>query len=332
MTNCQNPINISNCEPYLTQLNQNLNIMNQLNLLQMVSSHPPLNIQLNNNLVINSTLQDPKNTQQQSNYILLFNLILFIFKERYRRKKNENNGKEFTCDCGKLFMSKIALNSHIKLKHPEKIEGKIKKGRGRPKKYPLYPELDIESTKFDNFFNLPKRKVEEGKTLNILQIVENVFNDLYLGPYADKLFSKPKSFEDNYILNNLVKNGKLPEKARNRKNCDEVFYEYLSIFKNKTNEKFFTLILKFILLFRECYDVSKNIAEEKKEQVTNKQTPEVLPDLCNEFYDEFLENNNFFGIADQDDRKEIVDIIQHFFTWLFKNDYTRSKLSISSSC
>ena len=27
-------------------------------------------------------------------------------------------------------MSKIALNSHIKLKHPEKIEGKIKKGRG----------------------------------------------------------------------------------------------------------------------------------------------------------------------------------------------------------
>ena len=107
MTNCQNPINISNCEPYLTQLNQNLNIMNQLNLLQMVSSHPPLNIQLNNNLVINSTLQDPKNTQQQSNYILLFNLILFIFKERYRRKKNENNGKEYTCNSGKLLMRKI---------------------------------------------------------------------------------------------------------------------------------------------------------------------------------------------------------------------------------
>ena len=54
----------------------------------MMSSHPPLNIQLNNNFVMNSKQQDPKNTQQQSNYILLFNLILFIFKERYRRKKN----------------------------------------------------------------------------------------------------------------------------------------------------------------------------------------------------------------------------------------------------
>lgn len=228
-------------------------------------------------------------------------------------------------------MSKIALNKHIKLKHPEKVEGNFKKGRGRPKKYPLYPELDIESCKFENFFKIPKRKAEEGNNLNILQIVESVFNDLYLGPYATKLFSKPKNFKDNYILDNLVKNEKNPEKPRNQKNCDEVFYEYLSIFKNKTNEKYFTLILKFILLFRECYDVSKNIAEDKKEQVTNKQTPEVLPDLCNEFYDEFLENNHFFGINDQDDRKEIVDIIQHFFTWLFKNDYTRSKLSILST-
>jgi len=75
MTNCQNPLNISNSEPYLTQINQNLNIINQFNLLQMMSSHSPLNIQLNNNFVMNSTLQEPKKIQQQSNYILLFNLI-----------------------------------------------------------------------------------------------------------------------------------------------------------------------------------------------------------------------------------------------------------------
>jgi hypothetical protein len=91
--------------------------------------------------------------------------------------------------------------------------------------------------------------------------------------------------------------------------------------------------MKFIILFRECYDISKNknVNEENREQVTNKLTPEGLPDLCNEFYGDFLEPNHFFGINDQNDQNEIIDIIQHFCIWLFKNDYTKSKLSLASS-
>ena len=179
---------------------------------------------------------------------------------------------------------------------------------------------------------MPNRKSEEGIFLNIPLLVENVFNFIYLGPYSDKLFNKYKSYKENYILDNLTKNEKVSEKPRNQKSCDEVFYEYLSIFKNKANDKYFTLIMKFILLFRECFDVSKNknISEANKQQVTNKISPEGLPDLCNEFYGEFLESNNFFGIDDQDERNEIIDIIQHFCIWLFKNDYTKSKLSLAS--
>ena len=75
MTNSQNPINISNCEPFLSQINQNLSIMNHLNLLQMMTPPSPLNIQLNNNFLVNSTSEDQKNNQSQSNYIL-FNLII----------------------------------------------------------------------------------------------------------------------------------------------------------------------------------------------------------------------------------------------------------------
>ena len=131
----------------------------------------------------------------------------------------------------------------------------------------------------------------------------------------------------------MDKNEKISEKAKNERSCDEVFYEYLSIFKNKANDKYFTLIMKFIILFRECYDISKNknVNEENREQVTNKLTPEGLPDLCNEFYGDFLEPNHFFGINDQNDQNEIIDIIQHFCIWLFKNDYTKSKLSLASS-
>ena len=153
-----------------------------------------------------------------------------------------------------------------------------------------------------------------------------------MGPFRDKLFSKPKTFNDNYILDNLDKNAPITEKPRNERNCDEVFYEYLSIFKDKANDKYFTLIMKFIILFRECYDISKNknVNEENREQVTNKLTPEGLPDLCNEFYGEFLEPNHFFGINEQNDQNEIIDIIQHFCIWLFKNDYTKSKLSLAN--
>ena len=79
MNNSQNPINISKCEPYLSQIDQNLNIINQLNLLQMMSPPSPLNIQLNNNFLMNSTFQEPKNIPLQSNYILLFNFnIIYI--------------------------------------------------------------------------------------------------------------------------------------------------------------------------------------------------------------------------------------------------------------
>ena len=89
--------------------------------------------------------------------------------------------------------------------------------------------------------------------------------------------------------------------------------------------------MKFVILFMECYDISKNKeVKGEKQAVTNKITPEGLPDLCNEFYGEFMEQNNFFGIDEQEERNEIIEIIQHFCIWLFKNEYTKSKLSLAS--
>jgi hypothetical protein len=162
--------------------------------------------------------------------------------------------------------------------------------------------------------------------------VKDVFHFLYEGPDASKLFSHPKTFEENPILNNLVLNSNVSSKPKNEKTCDEVFYEYLHNFQNKTNTKYFSLLLKFILLFRECYDISKtkDSKEEVKKAVTDTISPEGLPDLCNEFYGEFMEPNNFFGIENNDEKNEIIEMIQHFCIWLFKNEYTKSKLSLAS--
>ena len=254
-----------------------------------------------------------------------------IFIERHRRSKHEQEGRDFACSCGKSFLSQPALNNHKKTKHPELLEGLPKRGRGRPRKYPPKAAGDFESTKYEVFFNPENRIPEEGKSIDMKAVVEEVFHFLYEGDYKSKLFSQPKTFIENPILKNLVENMNISTKPKNEKTCDEVFYEYLCTFKDKTNQKYFSLLTKFVLLFRECYDISKtkDDKDEVKKAVTDTITPEGLPDLCNEFYGEFMEPNNFFGI-DEQEKNEIIEIIQHFCIWLFKNEYTKSKLSLAS--
>ena len=163
------------------------------------------------------------------------------------------------------------------------------------------------------------------------KIVNEIFEFIYKGKYNEKLFSHPNDIEENFILKNLYEDAPLPSKEKNLKNCDEVFYEYLHLFKEKTNETYFKLLLKFILLFKECYDISKTKEQkpEEKKSVTDVITPENLPNLCNEFYAGFMEPNNFFDLT-ENEKDEIIEIIQHFCLWLFKNDYTKSKLSLAN--
>lgn len=264
-------------------------------------------------------------------FFLLFFIFYFII-ERHRRSKHEQEGRIFACDCGKSFLSQPALNNHKKTKHPELLEGQVKRGRGRPRKYPPKAACDFESTKYDVFFTLDNRKPAEGETIDMNRLVEEVFNFLFKGPFANKLFSQPQSYKENPILENLITSPPPSTKNKGERTCDEVFYEYLNAYKDKTNEKYFSLLTKFVLLFRECYDISKtkDSRDETKRAVTCTLTPEGLPDLCNEFYGEFMEPNNFFGIEDQNEKSEIIEIIQHFCIWLFKNEYTKSKLSLAS--
>ena len=115
------------------------------------------------------------------------------------------------------------------------------------------------------------------------ELVEEIFDFLYKGQYAANLFSHPQNYQENPILNNLVLNSNISTKPKDKKTCDEVFYEYLYNFKEKTNRKYLSLLIKFVLLFRECFDLHKNkeIKEEEKKAVTGTITPESLPDLCN---------------------------------------------------
>ena len=234
------------------------------------------------------------------------------------------------CECGRVFVTYLGLTYHIKKRHPE-YNIRPKSNRGRK---PLQRGYDYESTKYLNFFQAAKRRIIPGEKIDITSLVENVFNFIFKGNYTNKLFSHPESYNEHYVLNKLVNNFIFdPTKDNIRITCDEIFYEYLFKYKDKTNQKYFTLLLKFIVLIKECYDIHKNklIPFQKWQQFTNKNAPQDIPEICNEFYGEFLSQNNFFGIEEENDRLEIIEIIQHFCMWLYKNHYTKSKLSLASN-
>ncbi len=61
---------------------------------------------------------------------------------------------------------------------------------------------DFENSKYDKFFNNNQRSAEENKKIDVKKIVNEIFDFLYKGKYADKLFSKPNNFEENLVLKN----------------------------------------------------------------------------------------------------------------------------------
>ena len=206
-----------------------------------------------------------------------------------------------------------------------------KRGRGRPRKYIKNVSEDFEK-KYDNFFDNVIRKRNNDENYDVKNCAFNVYDFLFNGKYKDKLFSQPDSINDIPILKNLIENdNSVILKDKGLKNCNDIFYQYVNECQKKCNEKYFILLLKFILLFRECENLSKNKDKEKdkKIEVTSISNAESLPESCNEFYCNFLESNNFFDMDNEKDKKEIIELIQHFCIWLFKNDFTKSKLSLA---
>jgi hypothetical protein len=57
--------------------------------------------------------------------------------KRKRRSKNDQDGRLFSCECGKSYLSQLALNNHKKSKHETQDYNEasiMRRGRGRPKK------------------------------------------------------------------------------------------------------------------------------------------------------------------------------------------------------
>jgi hypothetical protein len=170
------------------------------------------------------------------------------------------------------------------------------------------------------------------------EVIPQVFEDIYV-KYGDKCFIWPGHFSDHPLLKMFLNGCRISnEEEKNKKTCDEVFYEYLNYSKNSTNKEYFTLVMKFVLLMRECLNISRQKEIDTSNgngsnswrEYTSFVHAETVPEICNEFVTDYMENNDYFGIPSESDRNEIIELIQHFCLWLYQNGYTQSRLSLVS--
>jgi len=170
------------------------------------------------------------------------------------------------------------------------------------------------------------------------EIIPVVYEDIY-AKYGAKCFICLSDSSDHPLFKRFLNGNPIStEEEKNKKTCDEVFYEYLNYAKSSTNKDYFILTMKFVVLMRECLNISRQKEIDSSNgngstswrEYTSFVNPETVPEICNEFVTEFLENNDYFGIPSDYERNEIIELIQHFCLWLYQNGYTQSRLSLVS--
>ena len=327
------------------------------------SSEKPVNLTGSETTKINErdSLDKDENTQNYHENHHYTNDIIYPnqngeITKRHRRRKDEITDRQFQCpDCDKCYISGPSLTTHRKLKHGYDYNNSEKKIRGRPRKedIPQNPTM-VAQNKYNNFFKNETRKPPSlDQTMNektiTMEIIRNNLNDIFR-QCQKQLFAKYENVEkypfyqlvignwdkekpniEQECYNDDNQKNNLSELKKIRSPCiDGLFYLYIREFSKKTNKDYFWFIIKFVVLFRECINQKKNkvvkkelITDDKKEysQIYN---AEAIPEICNDFYIEFMEPHEFFGL----NQNELIELIQHFCYWLYSNQYTQSHLTL----
>ena len=277
--------------------------------------------------------------------------------KRHRRKKDEITDRQFQCpDCDKCYLSGPALTTHRKTKHGYDLNGE-KKIRGRPKKdETMVNPTIIAQNKYISFFRSETRKPPSlDQTLNektiTLNIIKNNLNDIFRQCQKDLFYkydnvekyplyklilenwekSEPNIEQECYFEDNQKENNNDGFLKKIKNPCiDGLFYLYLREFSKKTNKDYFWFMIKFVVLFRECINlkkkdsIRKEVITEKKKDYSQLYNAEGIPEMCNDFYIEFMEPHDFFGL----NQSELIELIQHFCYWLYCHEYTQSHLTL----
>ena len=272
--------------------------------------------------------------------------------KRHRIKQNEINDKSYQCpECHKCYLSGPALTTHRKAKHGYENNGE-KKMRGRPKKDGQNENGQAnQENKFIYFFKDENRKPNcLDKTLNnntitldiIKEYFEKIFNQCKLKifenipdvkshtfyPLITENWEKEKPFsEKEPECFRAINSIEAPLVKLQSYNLDQLFFLYLKEFSDKTNKDYFWFMFKYIILFRECINnLRKNLikAEYQNKSYSQIYNAETVPEICNDFFLEFMEPYDYFGM----NKDELIELVQHFCYWLYYKRFTKSHLTL----
>lgn len=276
------------------------------------------NKQLNKEPEKNPENQNQNEDSQQNNQNISTHKIN-IGAKRHRRGKVEINEKKFRCpDCDKCYLSGPALTTHRKTKHDYGNNGE-KRNRGRPKREGLEIQQNNQENKFNNFFNDEKRKpISSEQNINdklitndiIKEFLENIFkqwkNEIFEEFDSIEKYSFYKLILDNWDIENPFPNPEclsttLINKIKSN-SLDEQFFLYLKEFSKSTNKDYFCFMIKFVILFRKFINsLRQNLIRKEDQSETKKLYSEIyngenVPEMCNDFFIEFMEPFNFYGL------------------------------------
>ena len=279
--------------------------------------------------------------------------------KRHRRTKDEITERQYQCpDCDKCYLSGPALTTHRKTKHGYELNND-KKIRGRPRKDNVGENPTVVSqNKYNVFFKNETRKPPSlDQTINdnliTLEIIQKFLTDAFRHCVTEhpELSAKYENIEqyplyklviDNWnketpdieqesYLDDSRNKPKSDQRIKiNKPNVDGLFYLYLKEFSKKTNKDYFWFMVKFVVLFRESINiikkdmVTKEMVNGDKTEFTQIYNAEEIPEVCNDFFLDFMEPKRFFGL----NKEELIELIQHFCFWLYTNMYCPSHLML----
>ena len=93
------------------------------------------------------------------------------------------------------------------------------------------------------------------------------------------------------------------------------------------NPQYFSRLIVFVTLFREYVNQAKRESTNANgaQDYTEITCAEDVPDLSNEFINEFLDpDKNAFNF----NKEESIDLTQNICHWMYENNFTCSKLSL----
>ena len=172
-----------------------------------------------------------------------------------------------------------------------------------------------------------RRKSDIDPIWKLTDFAERIFQEIYVD-YKSYLPKAYNNILDNPLFKKIYDNINLENNENKAKNCDEVFFEYLKDMATQTNKDYFIFVFKFAVCFRESINKFKTNEVDPNKEYTEVYNSDQVPDVCNEFITEFMENADYFGMNSDDNKNEFIEIIQHFCFWMFDNGYTTSRLTL----